>query len=104
MEHSYCAFRNACLAAMQKTEAVASLGQRGLMLPAWVTAALRANDRLKLYLTLLQAAAAHAAHPAQEPADLSPEMSAAGIADRSVLQIPRSARLIDGELLEPAAG
>ena len=45
---------------MQKTAAVASLGQRRLMLPAWVKAALSANDRLKVYLTVLQAASSHA--------------------------------------------
>ena len=41
---------------MQRTRAVASLGQHGLMLPAWVKAALFANDRLKVYLTVLQSA------------------------------------------------
>lgn len=48
---------------MQKTQAVASLGQHRLMLPAWVKAALSAKDRLKVYLTALQAASAHASHP-----------------------------------------
>ena len=41
---------------MLKEKAVASLGQQSLLLPAWVKAALLANDRLKLYLTMLQAA------------------------------------------------
>ena len=35
---------------MQKGNAVAALGQRRLMLPGWVKAALSANDRLKVYL------------------------------------------------------
>lgn len=48
---------------MQKTAVVASLGQRGLLLPGWVMAALRANDRLKVYLSVLQAARSHATHP-----------------------------------------
>lgn len=48
---------------MQKTQAVASLGQHRLMLPAWVKAALSANDRLKVYLAVLQSAASHAAYP-----------------------------------------
>ena len=43
---------------MQKAEAVAALGSSSLSLPAWVRAALGANDRLKLYLSVLQAAAA----------------------------------------------
>ncbi|MCP9760681.1 DUF47 family protein [Aquitalea sp. S1-19] len=40
---------------MQKTDAVASLGESSLLLPGWITAALAANDRLKLYLSLMQA-------------------------------------------------
>ncbi len=45
---------------MDKQKAVATLGQNSLLLPAWITAALLANDRLKLYLSVLQSAAAHA--------------------------------------------
>ena len=41
---------------MEKIDVVASLGQRRLLRPAWVKAALAANDRLKLYLSVLQAA------------------------------------------------
>ena len=48
---------------MQKSQTLALLGEQGLLLPVWVKAALVANDRLKLYLTVLQAAAAHAGHP-----------------------------------------
>ena len=44
---------------MLKEKAVASLGQPSLLMPAWIKAALAANDRLKLYLTLLQSAAQH---------------------------------------------
>ena len=94
---------------MQKTAAVAAMGQRGLMLPAKVTAALRANDRLKVYLTVVQAAAAHAAHPDRDEPDLTREMSAAGLdgawlhemaatASRiaGAVQIPDLARLVKG--------
>ena len=35
---------------MLKEKAVASLGQPSLLMPAWIKAALAANDRLKLYL------------------------------------------------------
>lgn len=59
---------------MQKTAAVASLGQYKLMLPAVVKAALSANDRLKVYLTVLQAASSHAAEPQRELPDLGAEM------------------------------
>ena len=52
---------------MEKFEAVASLGQLRLLRPAWTKAALAANDRLKLYLTVLQAAQAHAEQPSTAP-------------------------------------
>jgi uncharacterized protein Yka (UPF0111/DUF47 family) len=64
---------------MQKGHAVAALGQRRLMLPGWVKAALSANDRLKVYLTVLQAASSHASHPTRELPDLTTEVSAAGL-------------------------
>jgi len=48
---------------MLKEKAVASLGQPSLLMPAWIQSALAANDRLKLYLTLLQSAAQHASTP-----------------------------------------
>jgi uncharacterized protein Yka (UPF0111/DUF47 family) len=65
---------------MDKVNVVASLGQMQLLRPAWITAALAANDRLKLYLTLLQAAQAHATQPNTAPLDLSREMASARIA------------------------
>ena len=55
---------------MQKIEAVASLGQHRLMLPGWVKAALSPNDRLKVYLTVLQSASSHASHPDRDLPDL----------------------------------
>ncbi len=64
---------------MDKSDAVASLGQTSLLQPTRVRAALQANDRLKLYLTVLQAAAAQAGHPERSPLDLSREIAAAGV-------------------------
>lgn len=64
---------------MDKSDAVASLGQTSLLQPTRVRAALHANDRLKLYLTVLQAAAAQAGHPEHSPLDLSREIAAAGV-------------------------
>lgn len=75
--------QNSCVpggaSAMEKTDAIASLGQHSLLLPAWVNAALGANDRLKLVLTVLQAAAAHAMLPHQGLPDFRHEMAAAGL-------------------------
>ena len=63
---------------MQKTHAVASLGEHRLMLPALVKAALRANDRLKVYLTVVQDASSHAAHSDRDLPDLGREITEAG--------------------------
>ncbi len=86
---------------MQKAPIVASLGQRGLLLPAWVTEALRANDRLKVYLTVLQAASDHASHPEHEPDDLTPEMSAAGLKDAWLHDTAAAASRVDHDVVFP---
>jgi uncharacterized protein Yka (UPF0111/DUF47 family) len=86
---------------MQKAQAVASLGQRRLMLPAWVKAALSANDRLKVYLTVLQAASSHASHPNREVPDLAKEVAGAGLNPGWLHDVTAAARRIDEELLIP---
>lgn len=86
---------------MQKTQAVASLGQHRLMLPAWVKAALAANERLKVYLTVLQAAASHASHPHREPPDLAREVVAAGLNGTWLHDVVAVARRADDDLLIP---
>jgi uncharacterized protein Yka (UPF0111/DUF47 family) len=87
---------------MEKAQALASLGQRGLLLPVWVKAALAANDRLKLYLTVLQAAGAHADHPDHDALDLTHELAAAGVGSASWLQeLPAGASRVDGALIVP---
>ena len=86
---------------MLKTTAVASLGQRRLLLPAWIKAALAANDRLKVCLTLLQAAATHASHPDREPPDLHRELAAAGLDDRGLRDFAGLARRVDGKIVAP---
>lgn len=84
---------------MQKAQAVAALGQRGLMMPIWVKAALRANDRLKVYLTVLQAANSHALHPNRDVPDLTSEMAAAGLSDGWLHDLAANATRIDKDLL-----
>ncbi|HEX5356423.1 MAG TPA: phosphate transport regulator [Aquabacterium sp.] len=87
---------------MQKSQALASLGQRGLLMPVWVKAALAANDRLKVYLTVLQAAATHADHPDREALDLARELDAAGLGNATWLHdLPSGASCIDGILIVP---
>ena len=86
---------------MQKTQAVAALGQHKLMLPTWVRAALAANDRLKVYLTVLQAAAEHALHPKRDALDLAHEMAAAGLQGVWLQDLAAAARRVDKDLLLP---
>jgi hypothetical protein len=86
---------------MQKTQAFASLGQHRLMLPAWVKAALSANDRLKVYLTVLQSAATHAAHPHRDVPDLSKEISAAGLNPGLLHELAAVSRRVDDDLFVP---
>ncbi|NMG16830.1 DUF47 family protein [Aromatoleum bremense] len=64
---------------MEKVDVVTSLGQLQLLRPAWIKAALAANDRLKLYLTVLQAAQAHAEQPNAPLLDLKREFAAAQV-------------------------
>jgi hypothetical protein len=71
---------------MIKSDAVASLAATqapvgALLQPARLQAALRANDRLKLYLTVLQAAATHAQSPQRPVLDLRREIRAADITE-----------------------
>ena len=72
-----------------------------LLLPARVTAALRANDRLKVYLTLLQAASSHASHLAREVPDLAVEMAAAGLNEAWLRDAAPAARWVDDGLVFP---
>lgn len=71
------------------------------MLPAWVKAALAANDRLKGYLTVFQTASAHAAHPAAEVPDLARELAAAGLDGTWLHDVAAAARRVDDDLLLP---
>src|SRR5450830_1389727 len=87
---------------MDKTLAVASLGQQRLLLPVWVKAALVANDRLKFYLSTLQASSQHAEHPREPALDLSRELAAAGLGSETwLLDLPGGASRVDGQLMLP---
>lgn len=86
---------------MQKTEAVDAMGQRSLLLPAWIQQALAANERLKLYLSVLQAAASHADHPEREALDFSAEMAAAQTDAAWLRNLPATASRVDDALLLP---
>ena len=76
---------------MEKIEAVASLGQAELLRPARVRAALAANDRLKLYLSVLQAAHDCAQRGDARALDLAREFAAAGVDAPWLAQLPATA-------------
>ena len=76
---------------MDKLDVIASLGQMQLLRPAWINAALAANDRLKLYLTVLQVAQAHAEQPNVTPLDLTSEFASAQIGAPWLKDLPGAA-------------
>lgn len=87
---------------MLKEKAVASLGQPSLLMPAWVKAALLANDRLKLYLTMLQSAAQHAGSPETPVTDWGRELAHTGLHDSGWLQdLVKTAYFDDRTLVAP---
>jgi uncharacterized protein Yka (UPF0111/DUF47 family) len=63
-----------------KSQIIRELGQADILLPALVREALAANDRVKVRMSALQAAAQHAQQPGLPVTDLSVESCAAGIA------------------------
>jgi uncharacterized protein Yka (UPF0111/DUF47 family) len=87
---------------MEKTAVVATLGQPSLLLPAWIKAALAANDRLKLYLSVLQSAWQRAAQPGASAPEWSSEIAHLGLHDAVWLkELARSAYLQDQSLIVP---
>ena len=76
-----------------KADVLEQLGETALILPDLVNRALTANDRIKYYLTLLQAARDHAAHP-NVTSSLQAEREASGVDD------PRLDGVVAGSALE----
>ncbi len=62
-----------------KSEIIAELGQTDLLLPSLIAEGLAANDRIKVRLSILQAAAQHAREAGGARFDLSGECRAAGL-------------------------
>jgi uncharacterized protein Yka (UPF0111/DUF47 family) len=87
-----------------KTQIVDLLGERALVLPALLTAALVANERAKYILTLLQMAAVQAENPQASAPSLRKEREACGIAeagfDRVIAQADQDGR---GNYIIPGA-
>lgn len=66
---------------MEKTYILDALGEKAVMLPGLVDAALSANDRVKFDFALLQLAQGRADHPEATLPDLAAERNAAGVPD-----------------------
>jgi uncharacterized protein Yka (UPF0111/DUF47 family) len=93
-----------------KQTMIQELGEEELILPTLVNNALAANDRVKYFFTLLQAARSHARYPGHEFSNLRAEREAAGVedpsfdrvvsgslkADNSRWQIPDATRILAG--------
>jgi len=87
---------------MLKDKVVETLGQSSLLLPAWIKAALLANDRLKLYLTMLQSAAQHANSPELPIQDWGRDLAQVSLHDSEWLQtLVKSAYFEDQTLIIP---
>lgn len=72
---------------LEKSDAVAALGQVKLLAPARIRAALAANDRLKFVMTVIQTAAAHAADGSAASLDLRRDYTAAQMDDPWLLEV-----------------
>jgi len=79
-----------------KSDIIERLGQADILLPALIAEGLAANDRAKIRLSILQAAARHARDPRGVRFDLTDECRAAGI-DATVMQA-----LVNGANLLPS--
>ena len=79
-----------------KGEVLEELGHADLVLPALVGRGLEANDRAKYFLSLLQAARAHADRPDRADSALREERLGAGVTDASLDRVvPGTVRLRD---------
>ena len=76
-----------------KSDIVREIGSAEMLLPTLVAEALAANDRIKVRMSALQAAAQHAREPERPATDLSVECRAAGIAAAMLATLIGGARL-----------
>ena len=80
-----------------KSLIIEQLGQTEILLPALIGDGLAANDRVKVRLSVLQAAARHARDPAGTSFDLTNECRAADIDPMAMEQLVKSASAMMGE-------
>ena len=76
----------------EKNRIIDALGERKLLLPALVNAALAANDQTKYLFTLLQMAQSHADRPDVVISDLQPERLVSGLQDEDLDRVVEGSR------------
>src|SRR6516165_4660867 len=88
-----------------KSKIIERLGESDILLPALIAQGLSANDRVKVRLSVLQAAARHARDPAEVHFDLTDECRAVGI-DLVPMEtiVNRAGRLGDERITAPGLG
>ncbi len=79
-----------------KSDIIEELGQVDLLLPSLIAEALAANDRVKVRLSVLQAAARRANDPHGAPFDLTAECRAAGVDSLTLETLVNQASLLAG--------
>jgi uncharacterized protein Yka (UPF0111/DUF47 family) len=88
-----------------KSKIIEQLGESDILLPALIAEGLLANDRVKVRLSILQAAARHARDPAQVRFELADECRATGL-DLVAMEtlVNRAGRLGDERITAPGLG
>ena len=88
-----------------KSKIIERLGERDILLPALIAQGLSANDRVKVRLSVLQAAARHARDPAEVRFDLREECRATSL-DLVAMEtlVNRAGRLGDERITAPGLG
>jgi uncharacterized protein Yka (UPF0111/DUF47 family) len=85
-----------------KSQIIEQLGQTEILLPSLLAEGLAANDRIKVRLSALQAAAQHAHQPDHAATHLQAECRAAGIAPASIATLIGGAHTAgDGRIVAP---
>jgi uncharacterized protein Yka (UPF0111/DUF47 family) len=85
-----------------KSQIIIQLGQAGMLLPTLVADGLAANDRIKVRMSALQAAAQHAHQPEHPATELEVECRAAGITPAGIAMLIKEAHLLrDGRMTAP---
>jgi uncharacterized protein Yka (UPF0111/DUF47 family) len=85
-----------------KSRIIQHLGEGDILLPTLVAAGLDANERVKVYLAALQAAAEHARNPGNAAPDLAAECRGAGLDAEPIRQLVNGATMAaDGRITAP---